>query len=446
MRLKQKIDGLASKFPDRFISNAIWQYASSFGTLGFGFAYVLCLGRYLGKAEFGLFSLGLSSATLIFNIFELRLHEAVIRYVTEHWQVKDTKGTFSTIQASLILDLVTGIIAFGVLVLLAPWLQEYLLKDSRGVTIVTLAGFAVFFAKIGSVTATGVLRVFDRYKWASIVSLLGAALKLFTGCILIFMMHVDLISLLIASIFCSLAANLFLIYVSLRCILEQIPDAFKTIDFKLIFTKMQNMRRFILANYYISILEIGFKDLDINMLGWLSSLESVGSYKIAKTFVALVGQVTDPMVFVLLPEFSKLYTKGLFRECASLIVRLSSILLGVSILSFICAWWTVPVFINLSLGAEYQSTGVTFRYMLWFLPVVMPLMWAHSLTCAANKPNLYLIASFTGNTISIMLYLVLIPPLSGIGAAITYAVGMSITSIVASALAWRFCLKPYMQS
>jgi O-antigen/teichoic acid export membrane protein len=428
-----------SKLPTNLLSNAIWQYASSFGTLGFGFAYVLCLGRYLGTAEFGLFSLCLSACTLTFNLVELRLNETIIRYVTQYWEANDAKGTLSVIHACLILDVITGIVAFMVLLGLSPWLQEHFLRDTRGVTILCLCGLSVFFGKVGSVAAVGVLRVFDKYKWVSIASMIGAAVKLLSVLIGIYL-RVDLVILLILAVVCSLATNIFLVFVSFACLKKKINLKLTNIDATAVLSRFKEMRKFITTNYFISILEVGFKDLDMVMLGWLSSKEVAGVYKIAKTFVALVAQVTDPVVFVLLPEFSKLYINAKFRECASLIKRLTMGLGIISFFSFLISFWAVPNLIILFLGESYGASGVIFQSMSWWIPIVMPLMWAHSLSCAANKPNLYLFSSMAGNLLGVVLYISLIPRFGGFGASVTYAIVISITSILAASSSWRCCI------
>ena len=421
-RKKQFIARLKTGIPSGFLANLSWQYVTTIWSMLVGFCYSLLLGRSLGVSEFGLYSLTIGFTTVVFQVFELRLHEAVIRYVSEFWEQKDLPRMLATIRMSLLADVGSGFLALAAVVALMPLAGRFLVHDDRSVNLLLLAGITVFCSNVATATAFGILRTFGQFRIQSLITVTGTSLKLAATYCAIKWFGCGVIGVMLVGIVSSFLMNAIMISVALRCVSQHVPLLHRTMS-GLLQPRMKEMRSFVASTYFFSLTSIPTKELDITLLGLFSSVHVVGAYKMAKNFITAMWAISDPVFYVVYPELARLWARMEFAAIRSFLKKLTIILGVAGIMVYVCAMLVVPIVINYTLGQGYVDSVIIFRCMAWFILFWMPFLWINSLFLAAGKPELMLKASVAGSLLTAVLYFVFIPLWGGSGAAFAYALG-----------------------
>jgi len=419
-RLKQGL-------PLNFFQNLSWQYAGSLWSLVVNLACGLLVARTLGPGDYGLMALGLSLSGLVFSIVELRLHEATIRFIVEFRETSDLPRLLATVKLSLLADATTGGLAFCLLVAVAPWVERRFIHDPRGVTVIILCGLSLLFANVASATATGLLRVFERHKLQAILRAVGTTFYAMIVLAILTCTPYGVFGVLIGSAVTSLATNLALVGSALLVLNRHVPFASTSAPLSLVRPRMREMGRFVLNTYLLSLTSIPSRDLDLTSLSWFAPIETIGIYKIAKSLMSLIWQVAEPVFFVIYPELAKLRVRGDFAATRAFLRRLT-LLSGVAgTILVTAAFLLAPSIVRLLLGARFDGAATIFRWMVWCALVWAPLQWLTPALMAAGRPDLVLRAGVFGAVTTFTLYLLLIPRLGGVGAALGYGLGVAAT-------------------
>lgn len=416
------LERLKTGIPAGFLGNLSWQYVSTIWTMLMGFCYSLLLGRSLGVAEFGLYSLSLGFATVVFQLFELRLHEAVIRYVAEYWENKDLPRMTATINLSLWLNICSGLLALTVILGLMPLAKRFLIHDERSLQLLILAGLTVFCSNVSTATAFGILRTFGKFRAQTLVTVTGTTLKLIATYAVITWLGSGILGVMVVGVITSLCINAVLVWLALRVVKLHVPHN-QNASWRLLQPRIIEMRRFVVSTYLFSLSGIPTKELDVTLLGLFSSAQVVGVYKMAKNFITAMWAASDPVFYVVYPELARLWSRKDFAMIRSFLKRLTLVLGAAGILIYLGAMLVVPKVILITLGPAYAESIIIFRWMAWFIIFWMPFLWINSLFLAAGKPDLMLKASIAASLSTIGLYFIFIPIWHGSGAALAYALG-----------------------
>ncbi len=412
---------LRESFPIGFFTNLSWQYSESTVGMVFGFLYTLLVGRLLGPSEFGLMALGLSFSALVFQIIELRLHESLIRYVAEFWEKGDSNRTLAVIKLSFIADITTGIIALIVVFLLSSFAQVHLIRDPRGSLILTLSALTIFSGNIATVTSIGILRVFSHFKPLALVRSSGIVLRFLLTLLGLLIFNLDVIGVLIIHVISSSITNLVLTLLALKELNSRIPLMKTNAPIRLLAQRKNEIGRFAWNTYLLSLTKVPIQELDVIVLGWLTSHNVVGVYKVAKNFAIALWTMADSVYFVVYPEIAKLWTKRKINDLSSFVKRLTVLVGAVGSIAFSITFLIVPYFIQLIMGQEYAQAGILFRWMSWGILVWAPLIWVPPLLAAADRPDL----NFKSSLIVAMATFALLPftvvSWGATGAALVYA-------------------------
>lgn len=407
--------------PAGFYNRLSWQYVASLTTVGVGFVYALVVARALGPAEFGLMSLGLGFATIVFQVVELRLQEAVIRYVAEFWEAQDAARTLAALKLFLIANVGTGLLAFVLVLGAGGWAEEHLLRDVRGQSVLLLAALTVLFTNMATATAYGVYRVFGEFRLQAIITSVGAVVKLAITSAVLFGLRWDVIGVMGVGMAASLGTTALLLGFALRIVARKIDLKNTPAPLSVLAERRTEIRKFVTSTYVLSLTMIPTKDLDLNLLGLFVPLQVVGVYKIAKSFMSAVWTISDPIFLVVYPELARLWTRRAMDEMRGFVKRITAVVGVSALLAYLGACIVVPIVIVQLMGEEFAGAGSLFRLMTWGLVFWAPFVWVNPLLLAAGRPDLVLKASLVGGILTLLIYFVAIPRWGAAGAAFVTA-------------------------
>ena len=181
------------------------------------------------------------------------------------------------------------------------------------------------------------------------------------------------------------------------------------------------------------------KDLDILLISSLLSIEKVGLYKMAKSFVQVMWRVIDPFYIAIMPEVQKLWQLGEMKKLYILLRKTSIRLLLLASLVVVFGNIAMVVFGEYILGDAYSAVPSLMLIMSIWVIVCAPIIWGLPLAVAINRPEISLGGSVIGSLIGLTAFTFLTPLYGLTGAALawnaTLISGFLFTTITASAIA-----------
>lgn len=423
--------------PPAFYRNMGWQTISAVVSTGFGFLMSVVVGRALGASEFGIMALGLGYAAVVFQLAELRLHEAVIRYVAEFRERKQYDCLIATVKLSLISDVLSGLVAIGLAFALLPWVGPAVIHDPRATTVVVISVLSTFFTNVATATSVGILRVLDCFRIHALITTIAGTIRFVVIVAAVLLLHRGIVTVLIVTAVFSLLTNGVIVAAALSRLRRDLPEVPPRTSLACLRPRISEMRRFVGTTYLLSLASVPTKDLDVNILGLFSTSSVVGTYKIAKNFMAGLWAISDPALFAVYPEIAKMWAKRQFDELHRMVRSLTIVFGALGVAIFALAFVIVPLVIPVLMGADFAGAGTVFRFMSGAFLFWAPFFWVNPILLAAGRPDLMLKTGIITAFITLCLYLVLVPRFAGAGAAVAYALTWPAALFLSLAMARR---------
>jgi O-antigen/teichoic acid export membrane protein len=405
-----------------------------------GGVYLIFLGRVLGAQQFGLYALVSAVATLAFASIDLRVHEATVKFTSE-WKTKRDE-TARSVAALLIVDCLSRLGVWLLLVLSIPVVSRLLLHESGWNGLLLVAYSGLLLSKLGNNWALGTLRAFGLFDWHATVLLSSWMAKLFGTVVMFFTGTLDILSVLVMAYVCDVVANAMAVVRATRELrARRLLTSVRPVGF---FGTPPAVRRFLFNGIGISLSDSLMRELDTTIVGWNLPLEAVGVYRMSKNLLLLAYRAMDPVCTVLMPEFARLAAIGNYSEIMRIGFRVTRILFLVTLTALVCGFALLPVLVPMLLGPQFSDVTRITLIMLVGLLVGGPLLWSYALWVAAGQMGMQLRANVLAAVCAGTLFLVLTPWLKVTGAAVAFAVTVSLPFLL-SFLLWQFRSQRYRQ-
>jgi O-antigen/teichoic acid export membrane protein len=426
----------------RFANNIRWQFVANGAQALLGGAYFVALGRSLGPANFGIFSVVSALVSVAGLLVELRIQDVVAR---EFWHVGTVSAARSDDSTRLIdlvlVEVLTRALSCLGLVLLSHAIVLSHLPESAG-TLIAIAAAGFFISKSGWGASTGLLRVLGRTDLIAFCMSTDWGLRLLVTVSYWFLFGMDIQTALIIALISGGLCNVVQLTLAFREYSHRVaPILFHAWTRRGTFSRLRRNRRLIVANLGVSASDLMGKDLDVAIISSFLPPEKVGVYKMAKSFVQMLWRAVDPFYLAIMPEVQELWLRRDFALLRSVLGSLSVRLLVFSIALVGIACASVAAFGDMILGPGYAGLASLMGLMSIWIVVCAPLIWGHPLAVAINHPELAVGGSLIGSAAGLTAFLTLTPRLGLTGAAIawviTLVVGFGFTSGLATVVAVR---------
>ncbi len=167
-------------FLQRVLRNSGYLFTSTTLSAFLSFVQGMLAARLLGMADYGLIAGTITVfASNVNRLLSFRMSEITVRYLGETLTRQARERAAATLKRLILLESLTSLLSFLVLVILAPWAARTLAKDA------TVAPWLIFYglfilANPANETATGILQTVNRFhrlaRLNAIQSLLTAGL------------------------------------------------------------------------------------------------------------------------------------------------------------------------------------------------------------------------------------------------------------------------------
>lgn len=287
----------------------------------------------IGLEKYGFIVLIQGVVSLIDGVFNFQSWQGVIKFFPE--VKEDKKRLKSLIKFSYLLDFVTALVAFLIILVGSSWIGEFYNFQPQERYLLPVFSIYIIFNIQG--TPIGILRSFDRFDYLRNQRVIVAIFNfLLLG--LGFFFKYRVIYFVLAYLFTNILNSFLLNYFAIKELKRrEVVGIFKEkLEFNGEFFK------FTCLTNINSSLDIPVQYFDNLLIGKMLSLEQLGVYKICKTIAVVLDKVGTPLYQTLYPYFCEKVVEKNYREIFRRCVKISGILfitcifiiLGMNIIGF----------------------------------------------------------------------------------------------------------------
>jgi O-antigen/teichoic acid export membrane protein len=419
--------------PDRFVRSPLVQrvlrnsgyiLSANTASAALSFLQTLMAARLLGVAGYGVLGTITVFASNINRLTSFRMGELVIRYVGKFSAEDDPRRAMAVFKAAGLTELVSSIVAYALVVILAPVAARFLVKDPAMASLFALYGL-VLLANLMAESSTALLQYLNRFRLIAAFTVAQSLLTL----------------LLIAGAY-AVRGGLETIVVAyligkatwaLSITLAAAVEAARVWGGRWWLTPLSALRgdarelaKFAVSTNASATINLVTRDSDILWLGLLSSPVHVGYYKAARTFINVIFVPIDPLISTTYRELAREAAARQWENVRHLL-RTGSLIASI---------WAVPACLGLTVlgpwflswyGPEFVSAYPAMVLLLAGVLVVNVFYWTrillHALGYATYPTRTYLIVGL----LQVLGILLLVPKLGAPGMAMMWS-GYSVTT------------------
>jgi O-antigen/teichoic acid export membrane protein/glycosyltransferase involved in cell wall biosynthesis len=382
--------------------------------------------RLLGPENYGLVS-G-TVIVLVSNINRLlsfRMNEAVVKYLGEALAEEKKDRAGAVVKGAALLEGLTSLLAYLILLLLAPLAARFIAKDPQATLLfgfygLVLLGNVVYETSLGVLQAT---RRFDRLALANLgqslvtVTLIFAAWRTGGGPVQVLGAY------LLGKLFAGLAVGV----AAFRELDLTLGTGWRTASLKRL-PDWRALSGFALNTNLNGTVNLAVRDSETLLIGLFRSQAEVGYFRLAQGVINLVITPIDPLIAPTYTEITRSLAQREWAQTVRLLKRVSALasawVLPVGLALGLFGWWIIPIVY----GAENAPAYPALTLLLVGYGFASVLHWNRPLLLALGMPGFALKATALTGLVKTALTFILVP-LFGYLAEAAILAGYFVTSI-----------------
>jgi len=368
----------------RMIRNSSYVFSATTLSAVLSMAQSVLAARLLGVEAFGILGVITQFASVINRVTSFRMSELIVSYIGRFTSEGKKEHCAAVFKIASLTEIASAIIAFLLLVLLAPLGAKVLTKDPTIVGIFILYGVSIL-ANLFAESATGLLQIFDRFQSIAVITVVQGVVTLLL-ILVAFLSNGSLSDVVLAYLIGKIVwASLISLMALKTAAAEWGSDWWKT-SLSLINDQRKELTRFAISTNLSGTINLVTRDSDILWLSALSNPLQVGYYKVAKAFMNILLVPVTPLISTTYREVSREIATKQWMNVRYLL-RSGSLIASV---------WTVPVCLGLLIfgpwlvliyGADYLPSYPVILVLLIGVLVVNILYWNRSVLLPLGMPD-----------------------------------------------------------
>ncbi len=418
---------------NRLLRNASWLFSGNALASLCGFGQAVVLGRALGVDTYGLLAVIMAFVTTVNQIVDIRMWESVTKFVGDFHERGDHGRARATVKLAYLIDVGTGIVAFLLVLGLAPLAIHRFLHGRVAAEDVILYAGTLLVATVND-TSMALLRVFDRFDWLS-AERVGSAVVRLLALWAVAAATGRLTPVLAVYVAVELGRAIVLLVLGLRATRSALtapgPDHLGAVK-----DRLGAFWRFTLNNAATTVLSLITRQVDILILTALRPPGEVGLFRMAKNFGQLILRLSDPVYHAIYPELVRLVNNAP-REMGGFLRRSMRVVLVLVIPAGIILIAAARPVLELAVGPDFAAAATPLRIMVLGALLHAGFLWARPLALARGRSHLSPIAHAAGAAVLVATSYLLVPPFGAIGSALTFVASSAVTIGILAAGAVR---------
>jgi O-antigen/teichoic acid export membrane protein len=394
---------------------------------------VMVTTRLLGVSAYGMLGIITVFVSDVNRLLSFRMGDVVVRYMGEYVQHKEMDKAAALVKAAGITEALTSIVAYGVLLWLAPFGVQFFIKDPSIVDWRTIVPLVQFFGlsilgNLTTETATGVLQVTNHYRSQALINVFQTFL---VAGILTYSYFAQggMLMVITAYLLGKMVLGMGPIFVALYHMDRMFGHTWWKASLNLLPPKKE-LIRFALSTNFSATINMIVRDSEVLWVGhFFTTLES-GYFKAAMTIINPVTMPIQPFISTTYPELNRAIVEKQWARLRKLLrqvttfagawtgaVALGLVFFGQQVIFLPWVIFGHPIFI---FGKAFSPLKSTYLPSYWALLVLLigygvanVLYWNRSLLLALGEPNYPLKVMFWGMVVKVGLSIVV---LSSVGA------------------------------
>ena len=272
------------------------------------FAATALMARSLGPAEFGLVILMQTYVVLIHTMFDFGSVDAVVRFGVPAEKISDRRTLGRLIKLCRRIDKFASVAATLLAISLAPFAGPYMGIDKHHVII--LMGYSLVLLTARTGTATGILRLYDRFDILGRQMTIAPTIR-FLGVAIAWWLNASLLVYAIIWASAYAAENAYmLLYVKHKYNLRINDEVAKAELTNVKFSDFEGLRGFIWVSYWQSNLDDLPKHLTMILIGYILGPAEAGLLRLARELSSMLAKPAFLIRQVIFVDLTRSWGQG----------------------------------------------------------------------------------------------------------------------------------------
>jgi len=413
----------------RLLSNSGWLLSANGITMVMALAQGLIIARVFGPAQLGIVALVTVYSSTVNQFVDSRVWEAATKYVVHYRERGETARAAATVKLCYLVDALTGVIAFALIVATARFAAGLLVKDAQIGGLIQFYALSVLIA-IPSGTSSALLRIDNRFDKLAFQDIGMTAIKL-AGVIIIAMLGLGIKGLLVVYLITGAAGSLALVYFSQDTSRRlQVASWWRT-PLGVLTGEYRRILSFMLHTNLSGTSRLVTSKADILILGWLATPGAVGLYRLARHLADPLYALVGPTYSAVYPALSGLVAQGNYQGVRSLQRKLSgtiaAVIFPLCLVLTISAGWAIPFFFGPAFQAAVPLAQISFWHIIW-----APVLWVPGLLLSMERARTMAGINWLDAVVYVALLFVLVSQWGALGAAVATVLRMVVVTMMLS--------------
>ncbi len=399
----------------RVVKNSSYLFSSNVISAVLSFVQTIIAVRLIGVANWGLVAAVQVFASNINRFLSFRMSEVVLKTLSPALADDKKEEAAVMVKAAGLVEATTSIVAFLILLLLAPWAANVFAKDVRTAPLFAFYG-VILLSNLVFETSTGILQATQRFDHLGRANLIQSIITfgMIGGTYVLFRWGklIPLSGLLSAVL---LAYVLGKTYYAVSYAIVAVRELNKRLDagwWRVSLYKLQNKRAlisFAINTNLNGTVNLIFRDNIQLYLAALLSLTDVGYFKIAMTFILPLTMILDPFIAPTYAEISRTIAKFEWKTTLRLLKRItaiaSTVVLAYWAIWAAIGWWVIPLLYK----AQAKPVYPVLLILIGGFGFASIFQWNRSLFLSFGKPGYPILISTLIGVIELALMSILVP-------------------------------------
>jgi O-antigen/teichoic acid export membrane protein len=416
----------------RVVQNSSYLFSSSAVSAVMSVVQMIIVVRLLDVDQYGLATGTIMVfATSVNQLLSFRMSEVVVRYAGDALANEKKDRAAALVKGIGLTEAATSVLAYLVLVLLAPWAAATFAKDASLAPLFVFYGLYLL-ANIVYETSTGALQTVNQFGRVARANFYQTIATFFLV-VLAGLMGWGIVGVLLAYLVGKTVAGLMISISAFREVNKALGTGWHRTPLTVVHD-WKFIGRFMMSTNLNGTVNLLARDNIPLYIGYLLSLTEVGYFKLAYTLINLIKLPIEPLIWPTYAEITRTIAQQQWAATKKLLKQVSSIagvwtlLTGVGLIAL--GWWLIP-FVY---GADYAPAYPAAVILMVGYGIANIFNWNRPLLLALGQPRYPLFVSAFVGAIELALFFWLVPQTNYLVASAIFSAYLAVSVLW---MVWR---------
>ncbi|HWQ45855.1 MAG TPA: lipopolysaccharide biosynthesis protein [Longilinea sp.] len=411
----------------KVIRNTGYLFSSNTITMVISSAQGVIAALILGPSAYGVLGIIATLATSINSFCSFRMSELVVKFSGQDLALGQKERAAAVIKVATIVESITSMIAFLLLVLLAPLAAHYLLHDTTTIPWIVLYGVYILFCLFPE-TSTAILQLGNHFRTQALINLIQSLITA-GGILAAYLLGGGVYEILLAYLAGKLFNGMSLMAMAVYYAPGLLGQGWWKASLKLIPDKW-SLARFAVSTNLSGTINLFIRDSEVMWVGLFTNTTMAGYYKFAWNVISLVFKPVASMVSTSFPQINKSIAQREWAPLKRLLRRTSQLVFVWAAAAAVGLALVGPWVLSWLKDGAYQPSFWAMLIMLAGMAVPNIFYWNRPLLLAFGRPNYPLIVMIIVGGIRIGLMIWLVPQFGYLAQAALYSLYFIVSTML----------------